>query len=153
MQSNKETYSRQHPKPNSNNLLPINNFLTKYKRKLHQNNSYFRNTYQSRKHTLYITIQRTNNRPNFPGIAVTHTQCTGHYSSPSNSFSQSEPNADISSPTNAVSQHSDKNSRYWSAIFQHISNASHAVRTIIHLCYDWKWKDKNAPMVEKLTPS
>ena len=151
MQSNKETYPRQHPKPNSNNLLPVNNFLTKYKRKLHQNNNHLRNTYQSRQHTLYVTIQRTNNRPDFPGIAVTHTQCTSHYSSPSNPLSQSEPNADIPSPTNAVSNHNNKNSRYWSAIFQHISNASHASWTIIYLHHDRKWKDKNAIMVEEFT--
>ncbi len=140
-------------KPNNNDLLSINNLLAEYEGQFPKSNSYFRNTYQSRKHTLYVTIQRTNIKPNFSGIAVAHTQCTGHHSSPSNTFSQSEPNADISSPTNAVSHHSNKNSRYWSTIFQHISNVSHAGRTIMHLHYDWKWKDKDAPVVEKLTTS
>jgi hypothetical protein len=87
-------------------------FLQNTKEKLAQNNSYFRNTNQPLKHTLYVTIQRTNSKPDFSGIAVAHTQCTSHHSSPSNTLSQSEPNADISSPTNAVSHHSNKNSRY-----------------------------------------
>jgi hypothetical protein len=112
VQSSEKTHSHQHTKPNNNNLLPVNNLLTKYERKLPQDDSYFRNTYQSHKHTLYVTIQRTNNKPDFPGIAITHTQRTGHHSSPSSPLSQSEPNADIPNPTNAVSQHSDKNSRY-----------------------------------------
>ena len=77
-----------------------------------QDNSNFYNTNQPRGHTMYITIKRTSYKPNLPSIAATHTQRTSHNSSPSNPFSQSKPDADISSPTNAVSHCNNKNSRY-----------------------------------------
>ena len=151
MQSNEETHPHQYSKPNNNDLLTVNNLLTKYKRKLPQNSGYFCNTYQSRKHALYVTVQRTNNKPNFPGIAITHTQRTSFNSSSSNTFSQPKPNADISSPSIAVSHRNNKNSRYWSTILQYIPYATHAGGIIIYLHYDRKWEDQNTLMVKKLT--
>ncbi len=136
MQSNEEAHSNQYTKSINNNLLPVNHIPSEHEGQLSEDNSNLLKTIQSRGHTMYVTVKRASHKPNLPSTAATHTQRTNYNPSPSEPFSQPEPNNDSPSPATTISHCSNQNSRYRPTILQYIPFKTDTGRIIIYLHHD-----------------